>query len=62
MAFRSQVPLSSLDTVWNIHLDNLILLFLHAQLCGRTVVSGINKIMNVFFFISCQVIPPCLCG
>lgn len=37
MAFRSQVPLSLLDTVWNIHLDNLILLFLRAQLCGRTV-------------------------
>lgn len=53
MAFSSQVPpLSLLDTVRNTHLGNLIPMFLHAQLCGRTVVSGINKIMHIFLFIS----------
>lgn len=51
MAFRSQVPLSLLDTVWNVHLGNLILMCLHAQLCGRRVVSGINKIMPGFFYL-----------
>lgn len=48
--------------LWNIHLDNLILLPFHAQLCTRTTVSGINKVIEVFLFISCQVIPPCFTG
>lgn len=59
-ALRFLLPL--FDVVWNIHLDNLILLFFHAQLCSRTIVSGINKIMYVFVFNSCQVIPPCFSG